>query len=74
MTKPATLSIPFGGRVLGVSRTVAYDEVKKTGKLAGVAVIRVGSRLRIPTVPFEAALGIDVADYLDDEPAQPVGA
>jgi hypothetical protein len=68
-TTPPTVDVPTAARLLDISRGYAYERAK-TGQLAeGIPVITVGSVLRVPTAPLEAALGRDLADLLaDDEP------
>lgn len=68
--KPATIGVVTAGRIAGVGRSVAYEQAR-TGELAGCPVIKVGQRLRVPTAPFEAALGVDVLDYLSDDELGP---
>lgn len=55
----ATVSIPEAARLVGVGRNTAYDEVSRTGQLAGVNVIRVGRRLVVPLAPLREVLGLD---------------
>jgi predicted DNA-binding transcriptional regulator AlpA len=55
-TLPPVLDVPTAGRLLGLGRTAAYDLV-----LAGkwpTPVLRLGRRLRIPTAPLLALLGL----------------
>jgi predicted DNA-binding transcriptional regulator AlpA len=53
---PPVLDVPTAGRLLGLGRSAAYDLV-----LAGLwptPVLRLGRRLRIPTAPLLALLGL----------------
>jgi len=53
---PPVLDVPTAGRLLGLGRSAAYDLV-----LAGswpTPVLRLGRRLRIPTAPLLALLGL----------------
>jgi predicted DNA-binding transcriptional regulator AlpA len=53
---PPVLDVPTAGRLLGLGRSAAYDLV-----LAGAwptPVLRLGRRLRIPTAPLLALLGL----------------
>ena len=61
MTERATLTIPEAALLLGVSRGAAYEEVKQSGTLVGVRVLKVGSRPRlvIPAAPFRRMLGLE---------------
>jgi len=67
-TKAATVSLEMLADLLGYGRSTTYDEARRTGTVAGLPVIKVGSRFRVPTVAVERLLGIDVADYFPDEP------
>lgn len=63
---PPVLDVPTAGRLLGLGRSAAYDLV-----LAGLwptPVLRLGRRLRIPTAPLLALLGLDPV-----RPSQPGG-
>ena len=54
---PPVLDVPTAGRLLGLGRSATYDLV-----LAGrwpTPVLRLGRRLRIPTAPLLALLGLD---------------
>ena len=54
----ATLNIDDAAKLLGISRNVAY-EAARSGKLAGIPVIRVGAkRLVVPRAPLLELLGI----------------
>ncbi len=64
--KPATLTVEEAARLLKVSRGVAYEQVRQTGEIAGVRVLRVGHRLLIPAAPFRTVLGLD--EESDDGP------
>ena len=49
--------------MIGISKTVAYEEIRQTGQLVGVPVLRVGRRrLLIPTAPLRQALGLKPDD------------
>ena len=63
---PPVLDVPTAGRLLGLGRSAAYDLI-----LAGrwpTPVLRLGRRLRIPTAPLLALLGLDPV-----RPSQPGG-
>jgi excisionase family DNA binding protein len=49
-----TCSVEEFGKMMGVSKNPAYEAVKR----GDVASIRVGGRIRIPTAPLKAKLGI----------------
>ncbi len=53
----ATLSVPDAGRMLGLSRNLAY-KAAADGSFP-VTVIRVGKRLVVPRAPLLRLLGID---------------
>lgn len=42
-----TCSVPEAARLLGIDRNTAYDEIRRTGSLAGVPVLKVGERYRV---------------------------
>jgi excisionase family DNA binding protein len=57
MEQVHTLTIEQAARLLGVSRSAAY-EVARSGELtAGVRVIRVGHRMLVPRIDIEQLLG-----------------
>lgn len=56
MNQRETVDIPDFARRLGISRGFAYAEAKRTGHLAGVPVIRVGSRMVLPLAQAERVL------------------
>ena len=67
MTDRATTSVTDAAVMIGISRTLAFEEIRQTGQLVGVPVLRVGRRrLLIPTAPLRAALGLD--EESDDGP------
>lgn len=49
------LSIEEAGRMLGVSRWLAYEQAR-SGLLGGVPVIKIGRRLVVPRKALEAVL------------------
>lgn len=56
-----TYSVSEAATILGISRDLAYRLVKTEGHLAGVKVIKLGSRIRVPKAPLDALLrGEDV--------------
>lgn len=50
-----TYTVPQAARLLGLSRGFAY-QMAGTGELAGVKVLRVGSRLLVPRAALDALL------------------
>lgn len=42
-----TCSVTEAARLLGVDRNTAYAEIRRTGTLAGVPVLRIGERYRV---------------------------
>ena len=56
---PAVLDVPTAARVLGLSRTAAYELIR-TGDWP-TPVFRLGRLIRIPTAPMLDLLGIDPA-------------
>lgn len=57
-----TVSVDVACRLLGVGRAAGYAEIQKTNTLAGVAVLRVGRLIRVPSAPLRALLGIGDPD------------
>ena len=49
------LTIEEAGRILGISRWLAYEEAR-SGQLGGVPVIRIGRRLVVPKRALERVL------------------
>ena len=56
------MSVRSAARWIGVSAGVAYEEIRQTGKLAGVDVIRVQNRILVPVAPLRRKLGIEESD------------
>jgi hypothetical protein len=52
-------TVENAGSILGLSRTQAYEAVKR-GDFP-VTVVKVGRRIVVPTAPILALLGLDVA-------------
>jgi hypothetical protein len=50
--EPGAYTIEEGRRILRIGRNVAYDEIKRTGALAGVPVLRIGRQYRLPGEKF----------------------
>lgn len=59
---PQTLAIdaPQAAVLIGISRPHAYQVIAETGSLAGIPVIRVGNRIRIPVGPLRDLLKISI--------------
>ena len=43
----------------GTSRTTAYDEIRRTGQIAGIQAIRIGKRILLPRSRVYAVFGIE---------------
>lgn len=55
-----TVDVPTAGKVLGdLSRNVAYDVAARDGAIAGIPVLTVGGKLRVPTAPIRKVLGLE---------------
>lgn len=63
---PPVLDVPTAGRLLGLGRSAAYALV--LAERWPTPVVRLGRRLRIPTAPLLALLGLDPV-----RPSQPGG-
>lgn len=68
-TPRATLTIDEAAQALGIGRTLIYEEVRRTGQLAGVRVLRVGKRWLVPRQAFERALAGETATGPTDDAA-----
>ena len=57
---PQTLMLdaPEVAILLGISRPHCYQTIQETGSLAGLPILRVGKRIKIPAAPLRALLGI----------------
>lgn len=64
---PPMIDLPTAARYLGIGRTTAYALAAR-GALP-VPVLRIGTALRIPTVPLLKVLGITVPDVADSATA-----
>lgn len=56
---PAVVDVPTAARVLGLSRTAAYELVRCGGW--PTPIYRLGRLIRIPTAPMLALLGVVAA-------------
>ncbi len=59
-TECKTYSIEETAARLGIGRNQAYERAK-TGRIAGVAVIRVGKRMLVPKAPLDRVLDGEAA-------------
>ena len=57
---PQTLMLdaPELAVLLGISRPHCYQTILETGSIAGLPILRVGKRIKIPAAPVRALLGI----------------
>jgi len=57
---PQTLMLdaPEVAILLGISRPHCYQTILETGSIAGLPILRVGKRIKIPAAPIRALLGI----------------
>lgn len=60
-----TYDVPTFAKKIGVSRGFAYSEIARTGGLAGIPVIRIGSRLVFPRAVVDLLLA---GEFLDPRP------
>jgi predicted DNA-binding transcriptional regulator AlpA len=56
---PAVLDLPEAARILGISRTAAYELVR-TGSWP-TPVLRLGHRIKIPTQPLLELIGLSTS-------------
>jgi hypothetical protein len=55
-----TVSVPVGGFALGeLCEATAYATAQKNKEIAGCPVITVAGKLRMPTAPIRAVLGVN---------------
>ncbi len=66
---PAVVDVPTAARVLGLSRTAAYELVRVGGW--PTPVFRLGRLIRIPTAPMLSLLGVEAPGI--PHANQPVG-
>ena len=53
-----TLDAPEAALLLGISKPHCYQVIAETGTLAGLPIIRIGNRIKIPVGPLRALLGV----------------
>jgi len=60
LVDPATTTLDAveAAVLLGISKSHCYHTILEEGSLAGLPVIRVGSRIKIPAEPMRKLLGI----------------
>lgn len=64
---PPTLTVRSAAPLVGCSEWQAFADIRNTGALVGVPVLRIGKRgVRIPTRPLLRALGL-----VDDDRDRP---
>lgn len=66
---PAAVDVPTAARVLGLSRTAAYELIRVGGW--PTPVFRLGRLIRIPTAPMLSLLGVEAATV--QQASDPVG-
>ena len=60
-------SVETAARACGCGRTLAYEQVRAQGELAGVKCISVGRKRLLPTRPLLRALGYGEDDVEDGQ-------
>jgi hypothetical protein len=58
-----TADVKEAAQRCGISAALAYREIRATGKLAGVPIIRVGRRMVVPLAGLRRVLGQDDGCY-----------
>lgn len=66
-----TLDIVEVAAILGVSKSHCYQTVLEEGAVAGIPVIRVGSRIKVPAEPLRRLLGLDTTTQIAESRSQP---
>jgi predicted DNA-binding transcriptional regulator AlpA len=64
--RTTTLDAAEVASLLGISKAHCYDTIAQTGALAGLPVIRVGKRIKVPAASVRALLGIAQDRPFDD--------
>jgi excisionase family DNA binding protein len=57
-SNPGTYTVDQAAALLGVGRDTVYRAIRDHGEIAGIPAIRVSTRLVIPALPLNAALGL----------------
>ena len=53
-----TLDAPEAALLLGISKPHCYQVIAETGSLAGLPIIKIGNRIKVPVGPLRALLGL----------------
>ena len=53
-----TLDAPEAALLLGISKPHCYQVIAESGTLAGLPIIKIGNRIKIPVGPLRALLGV----------------
>ena len=53
-----TLDAPEAALLLGISKPHCYQVIAETGTLAGLPIIKIGNRIKIPVGPLRVLLGV----------------
>jgi hypothetical protein len=68
VTKPATVDVVTAGRLFKLGRSAAYERAQEGEIVAGVPVLRIGSRYRVPVAALENVLGeLDPRQLVDSD-------
>lgn len=64
LVNPATTTLDAteAAALLGISKSHCYHTILEEGSLAGLPVIRVGSRIKIPAEPMRRLLGLTATE------------
>ncbi len=75
LKEPSTVTIDAvdAAVLLGISRSHCYRSIAESGVIAGIAAIRIGSRIRIPAEPMRKLLGISSAPISVSRDSENVG-
>jgi len=65
-----TLDIAQVAVLLGISKSHCYHTVLEEGAVAGVPVIRVGSRIKVPAEPIRRLLGVNTTVQIPESQGQ----
>lgn len=61
-TRPVSLSLTDAALIFGISRSAAYQEVRRTGNLAGLPVFKVGGVTRMSVGTVARFFEVEVED------------
>jgi hypothetical protein len=61
------MDVPEVAELLGISRPHCYQTISETDSVAGISVIRIGQRIKVPAAPLRKLLGIAAPGQMSRE-------